>query len=259
MKLALLQMNMKLSKPDENYVIAERLIHHAMEKKPDVLVLPECWNTGFFPKHNLRNLSCDDGDAVKLRIGNLANQYGVNIIAGSVSNIRDDKVYNTAFIFNRNGECIAEYDKTHLFTPMDEDKYYTRGDHLCRFILDGIQCGLIICYDLRFPELVRKLALQGLDVLFVVAEWPKIRTFHLHTLTAARAIENQIFVACCNSCGTAENIVYGGHSIIVNPFGETLALAGETEEILFAECNMQLLTQVRNTIPVFRDRRPELY
>ena len=100
MKLALLQMNMKLSKPDENYVIAERLIHHAMEKKPDVLVLPECWNTGFFPKHNLRNLSCDDGDAVKLRIGNLANQYGVNIIAGSVSNIRDDKVYNTAFIFN---------------------------------------------------------------------------------------------------------------------------------------------------------------
>ena len=259
MKVTCLQMNMKLGCPKENFSLAEQLIVESVKAQPDVIVLPETWNTGFFPKENLAELSCKDGDEVKSCIGGLAKQYGVNIVAGSVSNVRNGKVFNTAMVFDRDGECIAEYDKTHLFTPMGEDDYYTCGDRLCRFTLDGVKCGVIICYDVRFPELTRNLALQGLDILFVVSQWPKERIFHLRTLTTARAIENQMFVVCCNSCGTAGKTVYGGNSAIIEPFGKTLALAGENEEIITATCDMQILSDIRGSIPVFRDRRPELY
>ena len=142
---------------------------------------------------------------------------------------------------------------------MGEDDYYTPGDHLCRFSLDGIRCGIVICYDIRFPELVRSLALQGIDVLFVVSQWPKERIYHLRSLTTARAIENQMFVVCCNSCGTAGETVYGGNSAVIDPLGKILTLAGETEVIVSANLNMQTLDQIRGSIPVFRDRRPELY
>ena len=259
MKVTCLQMNMKLGCPKENFSLAEKLIGESVKSQPDVIVLPETWNTGFFPKENLAELSCRNGYEVNNRIGELAKKYKVNIVAGSVSNVRGGKVYNTAFVFDRTGSCIAEYDKTHLFTPMGEDDYYTCGDHLCRVELDGVKCGIIICYDVRFPELTRSLALQGLDMLFVVSQWPKKRIFHLRTLTTARAIENQMFVVCCNSCGTAGKTVYGGNSAIIEPFGKTLALAGENEEILTAECDLQILNQIRNSIPVFSDRRPELY
>ena len=232
MKVVCLQMDMQLGCPDENFAHAGQMICDAIAEKPDVLVLPETWNTGFFPRENLTGLCDGDGERVKAEIGALAAKYRVNIVAGSVSNVRDGKVYNTAMVFDRSGSCIASYDKTHLFTPMGEDDYYTPGDHLCRFSLDGVQCGIIICYDVRFPELTRSLAVEGLDMLFVVSQWPKVRTFHLCTLTAARAIENQMFVACCNSCGTAGETVYGGNSAIIDPWGQTIGSAGDEETIL---------------------------
>ena len=259
MKVACLQMDMLLAKPEENFSHAAELVKRAMEDKPDVLVLPETWNTGFFPRENLQALCDRDGSRARQVFGALAERYQVNIVAGSVSNVRGGKVYNTAMVFDRTGACIASYDKTHLFTPMGEDNYYTPGDRLCTFVLDGVKCGLIICYDVRFPELTRSLTLPGLDMLFVVSQWPKVRTFHLRSLTTARAIENQMFLVCCNSCGTAGQTVYGGNSAIIDPWGETVALAGETEEILTADCDLQILTNIRGSIPVFRDRRPSLY
>lgn len=259
MKVTCIQMDMQLGKPDENFVHAADLIQQAMKDSPDVLVLPETWNTGFFPKENLEALADQDGQRVKAEIGALAKKHCVNIVAGSVANVREGKVYNTAFVFDRKGDCIASYDKTHLFTPMGEDKYFEKGDHLCRFTLDGISCGIIICYDVRFPELTRSLTVPGLDILFMVSQWPNIRTFHLRSLTTARAIENQMFLCCCNSCGTAGNTVYGGNSAIIDPWGETIALAGESEELLSAECDFSILQNIRSSINVFADRRPELY
>lgn len=259
MKVACLQMDMLLAKPEENFSHAAELVKRAMKDKPDVLVLPETWNTGFFPRENLQALCDRDGSRARQVFGALAERYQVNIVAGSVSNVRGGKVYNTAMVFDRTGACIASYDKTHLFTPMGEDNYYTPGDRLCTFVLDGVKCGLIICYDVRFPELTRSLTVPGLDILFVVSQWPKVRTFHLRSLTTARAIENQMFLVCCNSCGTAGQTVYGGNSAIIDPWGETVALAGETEEILTADCDLQILTNIRGSIPVFRDRRPSLY
>ena len=258
MKVSCLQMHMELGNPSENFLHAKQMIRRAVKEHPDVLVLPETWNTGFFPKTGLAELSSHDLAEVKEHIGGLAMEYGVNIVAGSVSNLRGGKIFNTAAVFDRKGACIAEYDKTHLFTPMGEDGFYTRGDHLCVFSLDGIKCGVIICYDLRFPELTRRLSLDGIEMLFVVSQWPRERIAHLRCLTAARAIENQIFVVNCNSCSAADSTVYGGTSAVIDPLGRTLALAEETEEILSAECDMNLAEEVRGSMPVFRDRHPGL-
>lgn len=259
MKVTCIQLDMLFCEVEYNYRRAKELIARAMEEKPDVIVLPETWTTGFFPKRNVEEMADDDGKRIKEEIGALAKEYGVNIVAGSVANKRHGKVYNTAYIFDRKGACIASYDKTHLFTPSKEETFCNPGDHLCRFTLDGVSCGIIICYDIRFPELTRSLTVPGLDMLFVVAQWPNTRTYHLRSLSIARAIENQMFLVCCNSCGTAGKITHGGNSSVVDPWGETLALAGEGEEIITADCDLQILDNIRSSIPVFRDRRPELY
>ena len=259
MTVACLQMEMAFGRPDENFSHAADLVEKAMAEQPDVLVLPETWNTGFFPREDLMALSDQDGAKVKEVFGALAKDHGVNIVAGSVSNVRGGKVYNTAMVFDREGKRVAAYDKTHLFTPAGEDKYYTPGDRLCRFTLDGVQCGIVICYDVRFPELIRSLTVPGLDMLFVVSQWPDARISHLRSLTTARAIENQMFVCCCNSCGQAGSTRYGGNSAVIDPWGQTLALAGADEQILTASCDLNIIHNIRGSIPVFRDRRPDLY
>ena len=252
-------MDVRLGCVEENFLHAENLIGAAMKDAPDVIVLPETWNTGFFPRENLAELADKDCTRVIARIGALAKQHHVNIVAGSVANCRDGKIYNTACVFDREGNCIARYDKTHLFSPMGEDDFFQKGDHLCTFTLDGVKCGLIICYDLRFPELTRALALQGMEMLFVVSQWPDVRIPHLQALCAARAIENQCFVVCCNGCGTAGETVFGGRSAIYDPLGQVLAQAGEAEMLLRACCDTASLDVLRTAIPVYRDRRPDLY
>ena len=259
MKVTCIQMDMALGMPDVNFKKATELICDAAKQKSDVIVLPETWNTGFFPRENLHELSDTDGQRVKSEIGALAGKFGVNIVAGSVANVKNGKVYNTAYVFDWDGNCIAEYDKTHLFTPMNEDAFFEKGEHLCKFTLDSKQCALIICYDIRFPELTRTMSITGLDVLFVVSQWPKIRIPHLLALTKARAIENQMFVVCCNSAGTAGDTVYGGNSSIHDPWGEILVKAGDAEEIISAECDMGVIDGIRNSINVFNDRRVSLY
>ena len=259
MKTACIQMDMLFAQPEENFAKAKRLIREAMVSGPDVVVLPETWNTGFFPKERLSELAERDCARVKRELGGLAAELDVNLVAGSVANVRGGKVYNTACVFDRAGNCVAEYDKTHLFTPMGEHAYFTPGDHLCRFRLDGHDCGLVICYDIRFPELTRTLAVQGMDMLFVVSQWPAARIGHLRALTVARAIENQAFVICCNSCGDAGETHYGGASAIIDPWGELLAAGGQDEQILAADCELEMLDGIRSSINVFRDRRAELY
>ena len=259
MKLALIQMNMAAGKPEENFARAKDLIQKANKGKPDVILLPETWNVGFFPKENLAERADENETRVKAEIGALAKALGVNIVAGSVANVRNGRVYNTSVTFDRQGNVVNVYDKTHLFSPMGEHEYFQKGGRVARFSLDGYACGVIICYDIRFPELTRTMAVQGLDFLFVVSQWPKVRVPQLKALLRARAIENQCFACVCNSCGTFGETVYGGNSLVFDPLGEQLAEAGAGEEILFADCDPSGLQTIRETINVFRDRRPELY
>ncbi|MDE7220359.1 MAG: carbon-nitrogen family hydrolase [Oscillospiraceae bacterium] len=259
MKISCIQMDMRLGEPDCNFAHAEELVRAAVRaERPDVVVLPETWNTGFFPK-NLSACADRDGERTKAVFSAMAKELNVNIVCGSVANKKADGFYNTAYVFDRTGGVIAEYDKTHLFTPSGEHEHFRSGTHACRFELDGKKCGLIICYDIRFPELTRTMTLEGVDLLFVVAQWPEKRTMHLETLARARAIENQMFLALCNSVGAAGETRCGGHSAIIDPWGEYLARAWDGEETITGEADFSVIEGIRSSINVFRDRRPELY
>lgn len=259
MKVSCLQMDVIPSDPDANFAHAAELIEKAMEDTPDVIVLPESFDISFLPRDAAPDLYAGSFDRAVRETGQLAKRFHVNIVAGSVTSCRDGRLYNTCCVFDRQGALIASYDKIHLFSHAGEDKRYGAGDHLCCFTLDGVPCGAIICYDIRFPELTRTMCLSGMDVLFVVCQWPKARTGLLQTLCAARAIENQMFVVCCNACGTAGEKICGGSSAIIGPLGEILAPAADAEEIITADCNLEKLQKIRSSFPVFRERRPELY
>ncbi len=260
MKVSCVQLDMKLGEVEENYAEAVRLIKETVAKdNSDTVVLPETWSTGYYPKQELESFCDNNGERVKMTFSALANELNVNIVAGSVANLKNGGIYNTAYVFNRKGELVAEYDKTHLFTPMDEHKYFEFGKRLVTFELDGQKCGIVICYDIRFCELIRSLALKGMDMLFMVSQWPLARTNHIVTLTKARAIENQMFVVCCNSCGKTPDAVFGGHSQIIDPWGEVLAAAGEKQEVITADCDFGIIRDIRNSINVFNDRKPNLY
>ena len=259
MKISCIQMDMRLGEADWNFARAEELVRAAVEAEcPDVVVLPETWNTGFFPKE-LAPCADQDGERTKTVFSALAKELNVNIVCGSVANRRAEGFFNTAFVFDRAGEVVAEYDKTHLFTPSGEHEAFQCGGHTCRFELDGKKCGLIICYDIRFPELTRTMTLEGVDLLFVVAQWPEKRTMHLDTLARARANENQMFLALCNSVGTAGETRCGVHSAVIDPWGEYLAKAGDGEETITGVADFSVIEGIRSSINVFRDRRPELY
>lgn len=259
MKIACVQMDMVLADVERNYASATALVRKAAAAGADTIVLPETWSTGFYPRENLKSLCDSDGVRIQETFGALAGELGVNIVAGSVANLRGGGIYNTCFVFDRKGNTVARYDKTHLFSPMGEDVFFTPGENLVHFELDGRACSVIICYDVRFPELTRTLALGTLDCLFIVSQWPAVRMEHLHTLCRARAIENQMFVAVCNSCGTAGETVYGGGSMVVDPWGRCICRAGEKEEIITADCDFSVIEGIRNSINVFRDRRSGLY
>lgn len=264
MRVSCVQMDMRLPQSsvdvDHNYEHAKELIRSTCEREyPDVVVLPETWNVGFFPKENLEEYCDKNGERTKSEFGALAKELNVNIVAGSVADVREGKVWNTAYVFDRSGECVYSYDKIHLFSPSGEHHAFESGDHYARFQLDSVNCGLIICYDIRFCELVRSVALQGIDILFVVSQWPAARARHLDVLAQARAIENQMFLVLTNSCGTAYTTTCGGGSMVIDPWGVPLARAGTTEEVITAELDMSVIEGIRNSINVFNDRRPNLY
>lgn len=261
MRLTCIQMDMAFARPDENFDLAQALVRQAArEQKPDVILLPELWNTGFFPQEGLEALCDPEGSRTKALFGPLAKELGVNLIAGSVATLFGGRPRNTALVFDRQGECLASYDKTHLFSPLGEHEAFEPGDSLCLFALDGVRCGLLICYDLRFPELARSLALGGMEVLFLPAQWPSKRVPHLELLCQARAVENQMFVACCNSCGAdASGVPFGGHSSLVDPWGKVLARAEGDPCFLTADFDLSIVSGIRGSINVFRDRRPEIY
>lgn len=258
MKISCIGLDSKFKDPQTNYKRAKEKIEEAMVQNPDVIVLPELFPTGFFPK-NVKEFADRDGLQTKEIFSTLAKKHNINIVAGSVATQKEDKIFNTSYVFNRSGEVISEYDKTHLFTFMGEDQYFSFGQNLSTFILDGYKCGIIICYDLRFVELVRTLALQDIKMLFIVTAWPKERLHHLETLTIARAIENHIFTILCNSTSNLENVKFGGNSMIIDPLGATLVKANENEHIITAKVDPKLVDKIKNKIDIYKDRREELY
>lgn len=260
LKLALIQMDVDAGHPDHNFAaLAARLEEAAGGPvKPDLIMLPEMWNTGY-ALERISELADEAGARTKAMLSQFCRANGVRLLAGSIAEGRPDGVYNTSYYFDANGDIQGEYSKIHLFRLMDEEKHLQAGDTIGRLREAGEDAGMMICYDIRFPELARKLALDGAKMLFVPAQWPNPRLHHWRTLLTARAIENQMFVIACNRCGTSGSSSFFGHSLIIDPWGEIVAEAGEEETILRAEIDLSLVDAVRAKIPVFEDRRPALY
>ena len=259
MKVSILQMNVRFGEPDANIDRMECMLAEQMDREtPDAFVLPELWSTGFYPKP-LESYADRAGERTCELLSRLARKYHVNLVGGSVITSAKGRFHNQCFIFDREGKQIASYCKAHLFSPAKEEKAFAAGDSLCVFSLDGIRCGMAICYDIRFPEFIRRLALQDISVLFVSAAWPVQRTVHWQTLLRARAIENQMFVAAANAAGRQPTMQCAGHSMLIDPWGEVLAEAGDEEICLPAELDLSILQGIRSKINVFADRRPELY
>lgn len=261
MKYAIYQMEVIAGNPETNREnVAKWIETVAKQEEPDTIVLPEMWNTGYaLPE--LPDIADRDGEPTKSFLSNLAKTYHINIIGGSIGNQKQGKFYNTSMVFNRQGELVYEYDKIHLVPMLDEPSYLTGGKQKVQtFELDHVKMGLIICYDLRFPELTRKLALDGAQVLHIVAEWPAARRDHWKTLQVARAIENQFFVVSSNTVGTYQNTDYAGESLVVDPWGTTSKSAGKTNrETLTATLDLSAVPKIRKDVPVFASRVPEMY
>ncbi len=259
MKIAVLQMEVSVGNVEENITwLKSRLEQLSNSGMPDVILLPELWTTGFYPTP-ISDYADESGDHIKTVLSSLARQYHINIVGGTVITKTCHGIYNTCHCFNRNGDLTGVYSKTHLFSPMGENKHFAAGGEMTVFTIDGIKCGIAVCYDIRFPEWIRKLALSDISVLFLPAAWPKRRLAHWRILSQARAIENQMFVVTANCAGRQPTMKCAGHSAIIDPWGELLAEAGEEPAILTAELDLGVQREIRENFNVFKDRRPELY
>lgn len=258
LKISLAQMDVKLGQPQENLAAVGRFVQEAAALGSEVLVLPELWSTGY-DLENAAVYATGLQDGIFAETAVLAQHHNIHIIGSCLSKLEDGKFGNTAVFFSNHGTILADYSKIHLFRLMDEHQFLTAGDTLSIAATTWGKIGLSICYDLRFPELFRRYALAGCVLTFVPAEWPHPRLEHWRTLLRARAIENQMYIVACNRVGQSKGTEFCGHSCIIDPWGELLVAGGEAEELLTAEIDLEKVTAVRRTIPIFKDRRPTIY
>lgn len=260
MKIQLFQFHVTYGNANENESKIQKWFKEYLNEDTEVVVLPEMWNNGYA----LEELK-DKADTNLKRsfsfIAQLAKQFNVDIIAGSVSNIKDNNVYNTAFSVNKDGELINEYDKVHLVPMLREPEFLTDGNKVPEpfQLSDGTLATQIICYDLRFPELLRYPAKNGAKIAFYVAQWPSARLNHWLALLKARTIENDMYVVAANGCGNDGNTEYAGYSTVINPNGEIVQELGSDEGVLTTNVDLELVDQQRESIPVFRNLKPNLY
>lgn len=258
--VAILQMDVAFGQPEQNREKVRQLVAQLKQsdKQPDVILLPELWDTAY-DLARLDEIADEEGKQAKALLREAAIALNSYVVGGSIAERVDGKVYNTTYVFDRAGELAGRYSKVHLFRLMEEEKFLSAGDQPGLYTLDGQPVSSMICYDVRFPEWVRTYALHGAKLLFVSAQWPHPRLHHWRQLLIARAIENQMYVVACNRVGDGGGSTFCGHSMVINPWGEIVAEAMQQEEIMTAEIDFALVDEVRSRIPIFTDRRAALY
>lgn len=267
MKIAAIQMNSS-DKPDENIHKALKLIEEAASQNADFVVLPEYVN---FMGGNSDKLKFGEeipGPTSKI-FAEAAKKHNIYLNCGSILEIANEThLYNTSILFNDNGETIGTYRKIHLYDAEFEDRYSVKESSIFKpgnevIVTDTSfgKVGLAICYDIRFPELFRTMALQGSKIIFVPAAFPLYTgAHHWEVLLRARAIENQCYIVAAGQFGVAKpNMVEFGNSMIIDPWGTVLSRAPEKEGIIISEIDLSYIDKIRNQIPCFKHRKPNVY
>ena len=268
MRAAAIQLN-ATEDTDRNLERADRLVRDAARLGAEFVVLPETWTVLGTPEQMQAGAQTLDGEAITWARG-IAAELSIDLVAGSLyeSVPGRDKAANTSVHVSPDGEVAAVYRKIHLFdveidgAVYGEASAYDAGSEIVvSQLAGGITAGLTVCFDLRFPELYRILALRGAEVLTVPSAFtlPTTRD-HWEVLVRARAIENQCFVVAPNQIGDHPGGQRsGGRSLIVDPWGLVLAGAPDGETVIVADLDMASLQRVRERMPTLPRRRPDAY
>ena len=227
----------------------------------ELVVFPEMSDTGYsMPVIKKHAMPWSEGALPRLE--QIAQEHSIAIVCG-ISEREADKIFNSQVFIDADGEMIAKYRKTHLVTvgTLDERPCFTAGDTFTSCQREEFNFGLTICYDLRFPEVCRKLAVKDkVNVFINSSAWPFPRVDHLRIFASARATENQSYLIVANRVGTDDGVTFCGTSAIIDPYGVILAAgAVDREELIYAELSTEILKSVRAQIAVFEHRREDLY
>ncbi|MBQ7758276.1 carbon-nitrogen hydrolase family protein [Anaerotignum sp.] len=266
MKVSLIQMK-PLATPEENIVKIKEMLKQAKAEGADMAILPEMcccpYENSAFVKYAMKRDS-----AFLAEIAETAKELGLYIVAGSVPLASDGKIYNAAFVYNDKGEQIALHRKTHLFdinVPggqyfMESDTF-TAGKDVTTFNTPWGKMGLIICYDIRFPELSRLLSLEGVQAIFVPAAFNMTTgPAHWEMSFCMRALDNQVFMAGCAPARDMDSSYNAwGHSIATDPWGSVIEQLDETEGILTVELDFSRVETVRQQLPLLKHRKTDMY
>jgi predicted amidohydrolase len=270
MRIAVIQLGY-----DDREPVAERVTRAAdivrAQAGHDLVVLPELWAPGGFSYRRWEERAEPVDGPVASEMSAAARDAGLMLHAGSIverpvngaSGPEGKHLWNTSLVFAADGSLAATYRKIHRFGfGQGEPLLMEAGDALS--LLDvpdspasggTVRAALSTCYDLRFPELYRAQLDAGATLFVIPAAWPAARVRHWTLLAHARAIENQCVVVACNTAGTHAGVEMGGHSQVVLPTGDVLAMAGSDEQVLSVEVDMSLVGDYRTSFPVLRDRR----
>jgi predicted amidohydrolase len=228
-----------------------------IDKSPqsDLLLLPEIWPTGFFCFENYFDDSEPvDGPTVNSLKAKAVGR-GCYILMGSFVEREENKLFNSTIMLNPRGEIVAKYRKIHLFGYQSREReLLTAGTEITVISTPWGHAGLSTCYDLRFPELYRKMVDRECRFFLVVSAWPFVRLDAWTLFNRARAHENLAHLISCNCAGTDDGVRYAGHSMIVNPLGQIVAEGDEDECFVSAEIDMNSVDSIRKEFSALHDR-----
>lgn len=253
MRIASVQLKVIEESKDKSLEHATRIIRQC--RGADLILLPELWNIGFMSFDRYRNeAETQEGPTLTL-LRTLARELSCLVHTGSFVEKRGDQLYNSSFLLNPQGETLGSYRKIHLFTFQSEEaEILTPGTAVTVISTEFGNFGLATCYDLRFPELFRKMLDQGAEFFLVCSAWPSPRLEHWVLLNRTRALENFSYLISSNCVGINRGARFAGHSLVVDPWGERIAAGNDEECIVWGEVSREIVLRARAEFPALKDR-----
>ena len=253
MKIGMIQLNTAWHDKEANFAKTEGLIKEAAAHSCDIMVLPEMFNTGY--SMEIQKIGENLLGQTSRFLTRVAAEHRVAIIAGYPVFGAEDKGRNAAIAVDEKGNIVGTYFKMYSFSYASEHLHYDFGQSPIVFNIRGLSASVFICYDLRFPEVFRRVA-NSVDCIFVIANWPTTRIDHWNALLKARAIENQCYVVGVNRIGTdANGLNYPGNSHVFSPSGQDIFTGNSRDELVIADIDLNEVAKVRSEFPFLSDMR----